>query len=127
MLLVLQSTAPATSAKNKALLVNREEYLECVQIRKERYPLFAETHLNIGQSSTRLPATGVPTGLEQGAVHMESVQYFSPTLAGPATEGTPFRAQDDADQTEDAEPRPESGDPRETGDEDTRCSRAPEL
>ena len=97
--LVLQSTAPASSAKKKALLVNREEYLECAQIRKERCPLFADTRINIDDSGTRLPATGVPTGIEQGAVHMESVQYFSPTLAGPATEGTPFRAQDGPDET----------------------------
>ena len=55
---------------------------------------------------------------------MESVQHFSPTLAGPATEGTPFRAQDSPDQAENAEPQPEGDDPREAGDADTGCSRA---
>ncbi len=112
--------------KQKTLLVNREQYLECAQIRKERCPLFADTRINIDEAGIRLPATGLPAGLEQGAVHMESVQYFSPTLAGPATEGTPFRAQDDPDQEENAEPQPEGDDPLETGDADTGCSRAPD-
>ena len=104
--------------KKKALLVDREQYLECAQIRKDRCPLFAHTHINTDAADARLPATGVPTGLEQGAVHMESVQYFSPTLSGPATEGTPFRAQEDPDQAEDAELQEDDPD---QPDEDTRC------
>ncbi len=126
MRLVRQSTVPAASAKQKALLVNREQYLECAQIRKERCPLFADTRINIDEAGIRLPATGLPAGLEQGAVHMESVQYFSPTLAGPATEGTPFRAQDDPDQEENAESQPEGDDPIETGDAESRCPRLPD-
>ena len=114
----------STLRKKKALLVNREQYLECAQIRKERCPLFADTRINIVESGARLPATGVPTGLDQGAVHMESVQYFSPTLSGPATEGTPFRAQDNADEAEDAEPESHGDDSGDAGDADTGCSRA---
>ena len=90
--------------RKKALLVNREEYLECAQIRKERCPLFADTRINIDDAGARLPATGVPSGIEQGAVHMDSVQYFAPTLSGPATEGTPFRAQAaDGEEAEDVD------------------------
>ncbi len=81
--------------KKKALVVDRQEYLECAQLRRERCPLFAHTSINVDQLSHRLPAVGVPTGVEKGAVQMETVQYFSPTLAGPATGGTPLRAPDD--------------------------------
>ena len=57
---------------------------------------------------------------------MESAQYFSPTLAGPATEGTPFRAQDDPEHAENAEVEPEGDDSCEAGAVDTGCSGAPD-
>ena len=100
--------------------------MECAQLREERCPLFADLRINMDEAGTRLPAPGVPAGLEQGAVHMESVQYSSPTLAGPATEGTPFRAQDVPEQAESAEPEPEGDDPCEAREADTGCSRAPD-
>ena len=90
--------------KKKALTVDRQEYLECARIRKERCPLFADTPINVIEAERRLPQSGVPYGIVRGAVEMDSLQYFEPNLSGPATRGTPFRAdqeQDDADDEED--------------------------
>ena len=112
-------------SKKKALVVNRQEYLQCAQLRKERCPLFAHTPINVEQSGDRLPATGVPIGIQQGAIHMESVQYFSPTLAGPASEGTPLRASGLPHEGDDAEPTAE-GDPCAEGDADAAHCRAPD-
>ena len=96
-------------SKKKALTVDRQEYLKCAQIRKQRCPLFADKPISIAEAGQRLPETGVPPGIEQGAVQMESVQYFSPTLAGPVTHGTPLRAQEDPDEADEAELDPEDG------------------
>ena len=57
---------------------------------------------------------------------MESVQYFSPTLSGPATHGTPLRAQEDPDEAGDAEVTPEDGLP-EGENADAGCCRAPDA
>ena len=57
--------------KKRALTVDRQEYLECAQIRKECCPLFAEKPINVADAGQRLPVTGVPHGIEQGAVQME--------------------------------------------------------
>ena len=67
--------------KKKALTVDRQEYLECAQIRKHICPLFADKPINIADAAQRLPVTGVLHGLEQGVVQMEYVQYFSFTFS----------------------------------------------
>ena len=96
-------------SKKKALIVDRQEYLECAQIRKERCPLFADMPINTSEADQRLPVTGVPYGIERGAVQMESVQYFSPTLSGPAAHENPLRASEDPEEADDAEQAPEHG------------------
>ena len=111
--------------KKKALIVDRQEYLECAEIRKQRCPLFAGTPINVAETDQRLPVSGVPHGIAQGAVEMESVQYFSPTLSGPATRDTPFCAPEDPEGADEAEPEPTSGAPEH--DEDAGCSRAPDA
>ena len=65
--------------KKKALTIDRQEYLECAQIRKERCQLFAHTPINASAAAQRLPATGVPHGIQQGAVEM-AVSYTHLTL-----------------------------------------------
>ena len=57
---------------------------------------------------------------------MESVQYFAPTLSGPATRGTPLRAQEDPDEADEAELAPEDGSP-EQENADAGCCRAPDA
>ena len=112
--------------KKKALIVDRQEYLECAQIRRERCPLFADKPINVAEAGQRLPMIGVPHGIEQGAVQMESLQHFHPTLSGPATAGTPFCADEDKEEADDAEPAPD-GDPREDENADAGCCRAPDA
>ena len=106
--------------------MDRQEYLKCAQIRKQRCPLFADKPINIAEAGQRLPETGVPRGIEQGAVQMESVQYFSPTLSGPATHGTPFRAQENPDEADEAELDPDDG-ARKEENADARCTTAPDA
>ena len=57
---------------------------------------------------------------------MESVQYFSPTLSGPATHGTPFRAQENPDEADEAELDPDDG-ARKEENADARCTTAPDA
>ena len=47
-------------------------------------------HINVEEAQHRLSETGVPHGIEQGAVQMEVLQHFQPTLSGPATIASPF-------------------------------------
>ena len=63
---------PSNLRKKNALLASREEYSECAQLWKERCPLFADLRINVDEAGTRLPATGVPAGLEQGAARAGS-------------------------------------------------------
>ena len=45
--------------KKTALIINRQEYLECARIRAERCPLFAEHTVNVAEAANRLPEDGV--------------------------------------------------------------------
>ena len=65
--------------RKRALTIDRQEYLECAQIRKDRCPLFTDTTINDGAAAERFPEAGVPHGIEQGAVKMESIEHFHPT------------------------------------------------
>ena len=88
---------PQKLAKKKALIVDREEYLECARIRSERCPLFAEVPISAGTAQEHLPEVGVPYGTERGAVEMDTLEYFAPNLSGPATRDTPFSGDQDKD------------------------------
>ena len=77
-------------AKKKALIVDQKEYLERATLRSERCPLFADVPINTDAAQERLPETGVPYGIQRGAVEMDSLEYFAPNLSGPATHDTPF-------------------------------------
>ena len=44
---------------------------------------------NVAQASSTLPENGVPLGITQGVVEMNTLQYFEPNLSGPATNQTP--------------------------------------
>ena len=89
--------------KKKALTIERQEYLECARIRAERCPLFADHIINVAEADNRLPENGVPPGIMRGAVEMETLQYFEPNLSGPATNQTPFSADNDEDNADNAE------------------------
>ena len=112
--------------KKKALTVNRQEYMECAKIRAERCPLFADKTVSAVEAESRLPESGVPNGIVRGAVDMESLQDFVPSLSGPATNQTPFTADNDEDQADDVEDHLDEAD-LQHGDGDSGCCRAPDA
>ena len=111
--------------KKKALTIERQEYLECARIRAERCPLFADHIINVAEADNRLPENGVPPGIMRGAVEMETLQYFEPNLSGPATNQTPFSADNDEDNADNAEDPLDEADLQENGD--SGCCRAPDA
>ena len=112
--------------KKKALTIDRQEYLECAQIRKERCPVFADKHINVEEAQHRLSETGVPNGIEQGAVQMEVLQHFQPTLSGPATIASPFCADQKQDDEDEAEAE-QDGECIEEKTSDSGCHGAPDA
>ena len=87
--------ASSKLGKKKALTIDRQEYLECVRIRAERCPLFADHKINVAEANNRLPENGIPPGILRGSVEMDTLQYFAPNLSGPATNQTAFSADND--------------------------------
>ena len=61
----------------------------------------------------------------RGAVEMETLQYFAPNLSGPATNQSPFSADNDEDNADNAEDHLDEADLQEHGD--TGCCRAPDA
>ena len=57
---------------------------------------------------------------------MDTLQYFEPNLSGPAAHGTPFSADREDGDANDAEGRPEDADPEETTT-GPGCCRAPDA
>ena len=108
--------ASSKLGKKKALTIDRQEYLECARIRAERCPLFAQHTINAAEASKRLPENGVPPGILRGAVEMETLEYFAPNLSGPATNQSPFSADNDEDNANNAEEHLDEAEPLETDD-----------
>ena len=115
--------------KKQALVIDREQYMTCARLRRERCPLFAEIPVNEGAATERLPERDVPYGIDRGAVEMESLKHFAPNLSGPATRSTPFAGDDDEDSA-----APESEDEDAAEDDHAEglssepgCSRAPDA
>ena len=106
--------------KQKALLIDREEYLECAEIRRQRCPLFAAVGLSAEDAQEFLPSEGVAPGTEQGSVQMDGLEHFAPTLSGPASRSEPFRK--DAEDDEEGEEVEEVEEEEPTEDTGEACS-----
>ena len=117
--------ASSKLGKKKALTIDRQEYLECARIRAERCPLFAQHTINVAEASKRLPENGVPPGILRGAVEMETLEYVAPNLSGPATNQSPFSADNDEDNANNAEEHLDEAELLET--DDSGCCRAPDA
>ena len=106
--------------KKKALTIDRQEYLACARIRAERCPLFAHHNINAAEADNRLRENGTPPGILRGSVEMDTLKYFAPNLTGPATNQTPFSAENDEDDAEHAEDHVGEADIQED-DDSGRC------
>ena len=84
-------------AKTKALIVDRQEYLECARIPSERCPLVADVPIKADAAQEHLPEVSLPYGTERGAVKMASLEHFAPNSSGPATRDTPFSGNQEND------------------------------
>ena len=100
--------------------------MECARIRAERCPLFAEHAVNAAEADNRLPEKGVPPGILRGAVEMETLQHFAPNLSGPATNQTPFSADNDEDNADTAEDHLDEADLQQDAG-DAGCCSAPDA
>ena len=72
-------------SKQKAFVVEREQYFKCVSIRKQVCPTFADVELDRHASTDSLPDHGVPPAIISAAMPMDTLHTFHPTLDGPAT------------------------------------------
>ena len=61
----------------------------------------------------------------RGAVEMETLEYFAPNLSGPATNQSPFSADNDEDNADNAEDHLDEADLQEN--DDPGCCRAPDA
>jgi hypothetical protein len=109
---VVYATEKGDLPKHKELIVDREEYLACARLRKERCPLFADIDIDQSKARTHLPEDSVPSGVLHGAIEMKSIDNFSPNLSGPASRRSPFSKGDEKDEDEDNE---EGGAPSDDG------------
>ena len=113
---VVYTTGREELSKKAALTVNRAQYLQCALIRAERCPVFASIGIDEAKAEAHLPLEGVPPGVLQGAVEMQSIKHFAPNLSGPASRQAPFCESDEADEAEVvAEELQEEDDKKEDG------------
>ena len=71
-----------------------------------------------------MPAEGVPPGVLQGAVEMQSIEHFAPNLSGPASRQAPFS---NSGAAAEAESGAEELQEEDVGEEEGGCSRAPDA
>ena len=122
---VVYNTGREELSKKPALTVNRAQYLECARLRAARCPVFAEIGIDEAKAQTHLPVQGVPPGVLQGAVQMQSIEHFAPNLSGPASRQAPFSNTAEAQEGEaDAE---ELGEEKEDKEDNSGCFRAPDA
>ena len=125
---VLYGAGGAENAENKfsakkALVVNRDEYLECARLRQSRCPLFSKVPISSQRASEQLHAEGPPPGTVHGAIEINTLENFAPNLSGPATRHSPFcKGQDDESGSEDAEDAED-----DCAKDATDCARAPDA
>ena len=72
-------------SKQKALFVQREQYIKCTSLRKSVCECFANVVIAEDRARATLPENGVPAAIVEAAMHMDSVEHFQPTFLGPAS------------------------------------------
>ena len=72
-------------SKQKALFVQREQYIKCTSLRKSVCPCFANVVIAEDRARATLPENGVPAAIVEAAMHMDTVEHFQPTFVGPAS------------------------------------------
>ena len=90
----------------KALVVNRVEYLECLQLRKKIRPVFSTVDVDVAVAFRDLPEKGVPDAFVEALPEAESLQTVMP---GPASRGDPLGEGDvdEEDEEKSSEETPE--------------------
>ena len=119
---VVYNTGRDELSKKPALTVNRAQYLECARLRAARCSVFAEIDIDEAEAQAHLPVQGVPPGVLQGSVQMQSIEHFAPNLSGPASRQAPFSNTGESQEAEaDAEELEEE---KEDKEDKGRCCRA---
>lgn len=119
---VVYNTGRDELSKKAALSVNRALYLECARVRAARCSVFASVVIDEAKAQAHLPEQGVPPGVLQGAVEMQSIEHFVPNLSGPASRKAPFSKSQETEEVE-AEELEQEDDKDVSGG----CCRAPDA
>ena len=82
---IIFATSREDISKRKPLFVPRAQYLKCAKIRRQVCPAFQDISVDEARAEVLLEANGVPPVLVKNAVHMQDVEYFEPSLLGPAS------------------------------------------
>ncbi len=72
----------------QALVVEREPYQRCVELRKQVRPTFADVTIASHAIAQELPEHGVPDSFAACAQHMPEVEHLKTTMEGPASRRT---------------------------------------
>ena len=71
--------------KHRALEIDPQQYIKCIELRKQVCPIFAQVEVDAQQVKTQWPEAGVPQAIILGAQGMDTLHTFTPTLDGPAS------------------------------------------
>ena len=71
--------------KHRALEIDPQQYIKCVELRKRVCPVFAKVEMEPEQVKAQWPETGVPQAIILGAQGMGALHTFTPTRDGPAS------------------------------------------
>ena len=99
---VVYSGASERVTTEKAFRVDRAQYMECVRLRAQRCPLFAQYPVDGSKAQDAFVVDGVAPGISAGAIEMSTVEHFAPNLTGPATYTAKFRNSADDDEDDEA-------------------------
>ena len=93
----------------KALVVNRVEYLECLQLRKKIRPVFSTVDADVAVAFRDLPENGVPDAFVEAAVSLPEAESLQTVMPGPASRGDPLGEGDvdEEDEEKSSEETPE--------------------
>ena len=61
-------------------MVERETYRQCLELRQQVYPAFADVSIDYDAIAQQLPDNGVPEGIVSCATHMPEVEAIKLTM-----------------------------------------------
>jgi len=82
---IIFATSQEDVSKRKPLYVPRSQYLKCATIRKQVCSAFQDVNIDEAKAASAFQEDGVPHVLIRNAVHIAAVEYFEPSLLGPAS------------------------------------------